>query len=159
MITLVADSHGAVDRLEKVLETCDKHGWPMAHAGDGIVDGLLELFRKFPNVKIWWALGNNDMNEELISEVSILSNITIQEIISFEHEGQTFGISHYEGEAEEVLSNKKIDVWLHGHTHKAKTERNADGSVVINPGALYEDGKYIVWDCEKGTGERVFFNT
>jgi predicted phosphodiesterase len=109
-------------------------------------------------VKIWWALGNNDMNQELITELSALKNVLCEEIISFEHEGQRFAISHYEGEAEKVLKGKKIDVWLHGHTHRAKAERNADGSVVINPGALFEDGKYIVWNSEKGTGERVFFN-
>ena len=158
MIALVADSHGAVDRLEKVLERCSQNGWPMAHAGDGVVDGLPELFAKFPEVKIWWALGNNDMNKELIAELSALKNVRCEEIISFEHEGRYFAISHYEGEAEKALKGKKIDVWLHGHTHRAKAERNTDGSVIINPGALFEDGKYIVWNSEKGTGERVFFN-
>ena len=158
MIALVTDSHGAVDRLEKVLETCDKNGWPMAHAGDGIVDGLPELFKKFPNVQIYFARGNADMDDKQVAEVAALPNVTLEEVVSFKYEGQTFGISHFEGEAEKILSNKKIDVWLHGHTHKAKAERKVDGSVIINPGALYEDGKYIVWNCEKGTGNRVFFN-
>lgn len=158
MIALVADSHGAVDRLEKVLERCSQNGWPMVHAGDGVVEGLPELFEKFPDVKIWWALGNNDINKELIVKLSRLKNVMCEEIVSFEYEGQNFAISHYEGEAEKSLKGKKIDVWLHGHTHRAKAERNRDGSVVINPGALYEDGKYIIWNPEKGIGERVFFN-
>jgi len=159
MIALVADSHGAVDRLEKVLETCSKNGWPMAHAGDGVVDGLPELFQKFSDVQIWYARGNADMDKELMAEVSALKNVTFEEVVSFEYGGQTFGVSHYEWEAEKSLRGKKIDVWLHGHTHKAKAERNADGSVVINPGALFEDAKYIRWNPEKGTGERVFFNS
>lgn len=158
MIALVADSHGAVDRLEKVLECCSKNKWPMAHAGDGVVEGLPELFAKFPDVKIWWALGNNDMNQELIAEISALPNIHCEEIISFEYEGQKIAISHYEGVAEKTLNKQKIDVWLHGHTHRAKATRNTDGSVVVNPGALFEDGKYILWNPKKGTGERVFFN-
>ncbi len=158
MIALVADSHGAVDRLEKVLETCDKNGWAIAHAGDGIVDGLPELLAKFPKVKIYYARGNADMDDDLIAEVSRLSNVTIANVVTFKKGGQTFGISHFEGEAEKILRDKKIDVWLHGHTHRAKAERNEDGSVVINPGALFEDAKYIIWDPKKGTGERVFFN-
>ncbi len=159
MIALVTDSHGTVDRLEKVLETCNKNGWPMAHAGDGIVDGLPELLKKFPNVQVWFARGNSDIDDELVAEVAALPNVTLEEVVFLSHEGQTFAISHFEGEAEKILNGKKIDIWLHGHTHKAKTARNTDGSVVINPGALYEDGKYVVWNCEKGTGERVFFDT
>ncbi len=158
MIALVADSHGAVDRLEQVLETCNKNGWIMAHAGDGIVDGIVELFQKFPDVKIYFARGNADTDDALVKEVFLLENVEIANVLTFKNEGQTFGISHFEGEAEEELSDKKIDVWLHGHTHRAKAERNEDGSVVINPGALFEDGKYILWNPKTGTGKRVFFN-
>lgn len=158
MIALVADSHGAVDRLEKILERCSQNGWAMAHAGDGIVDGLAELFQKFPEVKIWFARGNSDMDDKLVTKLIALPNVILAEVVFFEYEGQNFGISHFEGEAEKSLKEKKTDVWLHGHTHRAKAERNADGSVVINPGALFEDGKYIMWNPEKGTGERVFFN-
>lgn len=129
----------------------------MAHAGDGIVEGLPELFAKFPEVKIWYARGNADMDEKLIAEVSALKNVTLQEVVSFKHGKQTFGVSHYEGEAEKVLNGKRIDIWLHGHTHRAKAIRNTDASVVVNPGALFEDGKYILWNPKKGTGERVFY--
>jgi putative phosphoesterase len=158
MIALVADSHGAVDRLEQVLETCNKNGWIMAHAGDGIVDGLPELFEKFPKVKVYYARGNADMDDDLIKAVLTLPNVNIANVVTFKKDGQTFGVSHFEGEAEKLLKNKKIDVWLHGHTHRTKAERNEDGSVVINPGALFEDGKYILWNPETGRGERVFFN-
>ncbi len=158
MLALVADSHGAVDRLEKVLERCAANGWPMAHAGDGIVDGIVPLLKKFPNVQIYWARGNADTDDDLAAEVSALPNVILSKVVTFDHEGQKFSISHYEGEAEAMNRDANINVWLHGHTHRAKAERNTDGSVHINPGALFEDAKYIVWNPEKGTGERVFFD-
>ena len=52
MLVIVSDTHGAVDRLEKLLDTCSRNGWPMAHAGDGVVDGIVDIMeRAFDAVK------------------------------------------------------------------------------------------------------------
>lgn len=157
MLVIVSDSHGAVDRLEKLLETCSKNGWPMAHAGDGVVDGIVDLFAKFPDVKVWFARGNCDMDQELMNGLRSLKNVDFADVITFDFGGQSFGMSHYDGVAEDKLYGKKVDVWIHGHTHKAAAERRGDG-VMINPGALYEDAKYILWSPKTGTGERRFYN-
>lgn len=158
MLVIVSDSHGAVDRLERLLETCAKNGWPMVHAGDGVVDGIVDLFKKFPCVKIWYARGNCDMDRELMRGLMALDNVDFASVLTFDYEGQVFCVSHYDGEAEDKLYGKKVDVWIHGHTHKAAAVRREDGSVAINPGALYEDAKYILWNPMLGTGERRFFD-
>ena len=157
MLVIVSDSHGAVDRLEKLLETCLKEGWPMAHAGDGVVDGIVDLFRKFSDVKVWFSRGNCDMDQALMRELTSLHNVEFANVITFNFDGQVFGMSHYDGVAEDKLYGKKVDVWIHGHTHKAAATRRGD-SVMVNPGALYEDAKYILWDPRAGAGERRFFD-
>lgn len=97
------------------------------------------------------------MDQELMNGLRALDNVDFANVLTFEYEGQTFGMSHYDGEAEDKLYGKKVDVWIHGHTHKAAAERRGE-SVMINPGALYEDAKYILWNSKKGTGERRLFD-
>lgn len=143
-ITIISDSHGSVDRLEQVLSYLKKvkikH---LIHAGDGIVYGIEKIFAKYPEINIYYALGNCDVNPEIISELEHMSHVTIQEVIQIELENIKIGISHIEGIAQNKLKNEKIDIYCHGHTHCQKAE-NRDGKVILNPGALTEDGKYFL---------------
>ena len=97
------------------------------------------------------------MDQELMDGLRALPGVEFANVITFGFGGQVYGMSHYDGVAEDKLHGKKVDVWIHGHTHKAAAEKRGN-SVMINPGALYEDGKYILWDPKTGRGERRFFD-
>ncbi len=156
-IAIVADSHGSIDRLDSLLANLKKAGvFHLLHAGDFAVYGVEDIFCKYPEIKIYVSQGNCDVNEELLSELNELPNVMIQEVIMCEIEGIKFGISHIEGIAGGVLSKEKIDIFCHGHTHRAKVEKK-DGKVFLNPGALSEDGRYFLLSLPDLKLEQKYF--
>lgn len=156
-IAIVSDSHGSLDRLDQLLTNIQQAGIKyLLHAGDGINYGIEELFAKYPEIKIYYSLGNCDVNLELIEEIEKLPNCEIQDVVACEIEGVTFGLSHVEGIAENFLKEQNIQVFIHGHTHRAKKEER-DGKLILNPGALMEDGGYMVIDLKKMKVERKIF--
>ncbi len=52
---------------------------------------------------------------------------------------------------------KEVDIFIHGHTHRPALVRRGK-SVMLNPGALCDDGYYLVLDLETMKGRRVFFS-
>lgn len=147
-IAILSDSHGSLDRLNKVLENLQKAGITnLIHAGDGINYGIEEIFAKYPEIRIFYALGNCDVNRELIDEITKLPNCKIENVISTEIERIKLGVSHVEGIAQGTLKDEDIKVFCHGHTHRAKVEERV-GTLILNPGALVEDGKYFLLNLE-----------
>ncbi len=152
-LAIVADSHGAIDRLDQMLARLKKSGIKYClHVGDFAVYGVAEVMKKYPEIKIWIAQGNADVNEEILNEVRTLPNVEMKEIIKFELAGIKIAASHIEGIAEGALRNEKIDIFCHGHTHRSKTEKR-DKKIILNPGALVEDGKYFLLSLPDGNLE------
>jgi len=147
-IAIISDSHGSLDRLAHTFENLQNIGITnVIHAGDGIHYGIEKIFKKHPEIQIYYALGNCDVNHELIEEVAKFSNVEIENIIFAEINNVKFGVSHIEGIAQKKLKNKNIQVFCHGHTHRAKVEQK-ENQLILNPGALMEDGKYFLLNLE-----------
>ncbi len=143
-LAIVSDSHGAIDRLDTLLANLKKAGVKhLLHGGDFAVYGVTEIFAKYPEIKIWIAQGNADVNEEILDAVRALPNVEMKEVVQFELEGIKIAASHIEGVAEGALRDQKVDIFIHGHTHRAKAEKR-DEKTILNPGALVEDGKYFL---------------
>ena len=157
-IALVADSHGSLDRLRKVCENLNNAGIThLIHAGDGVNYGIEEIFAQFPAIQIHYALGNCDVNRELIEEMKKLPNCKIDSVLSLEIEGIKIGISHIEGIAEGFLQNENIQIFCHGHTHRAKQEIR-ENKLILNPGALTEDGFYFLLNLKSLEIQRKRFD-
>lgn len=153
-LAIVADSHGAVDRLEAVLEKCRANGWGLLHAGDGVVDPLPDLLRRYSDVPVWWARGNADMDDDVCAEIAAMLQVEFGEVVAFDLDGVRFVAAHRPGDAARKIDT--ADVWVTGHTHRASAERTERG-IELNPGALYEDGMFFHWRTDEGRGERLFF--
>ena len=172
-IAIISDSHGAIDRLEQVFSNCQQAGIKhILHAGDFLVDGVVEIFAGFPKLNFFIAIGNNDVNQELLAELKKLDNIQLAEVVFAKFGKYQIAISHYDGIAEKYFTQKdltptlsskerelkeNIDIFIHGHTHRPTVVRRGK-STMLNPGALCEDGHYVVLDLETMKGQRMFFS-
>ncbi len=147
-IAIISDSHGSLDRLTQVFDNLQNAGIKhVIHAGDGINYGIEDIFKEHPEIQVYYALGNCDVNRELIDKMTKLSNLMIDNVVLAEINGVKIGASHVEGIAENVLKNENVQVFCHGHTHRPKvSEKNH--KLVLNPGALMEDGKYFLLNLE-----------
>ena len=122
-VAIVSDSHGAVDRLEVLFQKLQAGGIThVIHAGDFAVYPVVDIFKKFPDLKVYVSRGNCDVNDELVTEIDALPNVKVAEVVTVEWEGIKIAASHYEGIAQNVLQERKVDVFCHGHTHRAKVE-------------------------------------
>lgn len=142
-VLLVSDSHGRVDRLmalfEKAQKAQVKH---VIHAGDFAVEAVDKIFAKFPDINFYIAQGNCDVNEAVLEKVRLLKNCRLMLVVQVELEGIVFVVSHIKGMAQNKVKGK-IDFFCHGHTHRVKIQKR-DGFVVLNPGALCEDGGFFL---------------
>lgn len=145
-LAIVSDSHGALDRLDILFRNLREAGVDkVLHCGDFLVDGVEDLFKKYPTMKFRIARGNCDVNPTLANELNALPNVKMEEVVYFEIEGKAFAASHIEGIAQNRMRGKKIDIFCHGHTHRQKAMKNK-GVIRLNPGALVEDGTYYLLD-------------
>ena len=159
-IAIMSDSHGMIDRLEQSFANIEKAEIKnVLHAGDFLEEGSVEAFAGFPNLNFFIAIGNNDVNKERLLELSKLPNVEIKEIIFHKFGKYEISISHYDGiaEAKSREISKQVDIFIHGHTHRPAVVRR-EKSTMINPGALCEDGRYVVLDLETMKGKKWFFN-
>ena len=143
-IAIVSDSHGSLDRLDELFRNLEKKGINnIIHAGDFACEGVLEILEKYPELNISIASGNCDVNAELLEKINQLPNCEVKSIILIKIENILIAASHIEGIAENVLQDKNIQVFCHGHTHRVKIEHR-NNALILNPGALTEDGKYFL---------------
>ena len=170
-IAIMSDSHGALDRLEQSFANIQKAGIKnVLHAGDFLEEGVVEIFAGFPDLNFFIAIGNNDVNQERLAELQKLPNVKIDEVVFAEFGKYKIAISHYDGVAEGKYQppnlppcgrkkgkRENIDIFIHGHTHRPALVRRGK-SVMLNPGALCDDGYYLVLDLETMKGRRVFFS-
>ncbi|MCF7846913.1 MAG: metallophosphatase family protein [Candidatus Gracilibacteria bacterium] len=140
-LLLLSDTHGAIDRFEVALKMAEKSEINLVvHAGDFAFGRVAEVMKLFPEMQFKIARGNADTDEEMVREVQKLANVELGEVVFFKAGGKQFAISHFESVAENEAKKqgKTIDIFVHGHTHRAEA-REENGVAVINPGSLYED--------------------
>jgi len=159
-IAIMSDSHGMIDRVEQSFANIKKAGIKnVLHAGDFLEEGVVEIFAGFPELNFFIAIGNNDVNEERLAELKKLSNLKIEEVVFCKFGKYEIAISHYDGIAESKSReiSQKVDIFIHGHTHRPQVVRRGK-STMLNPGALCEDGRYVVLDLETMKGKKRFFS-
>lgn len=156
-LAIIADSHGALDRLEKVFQRLSqKKITKVLHLGDFLVEGVCEVFERYPDIFFWIARGNADVNEDLAQKIQDLSHVLMQEVIEINLEGVRIVSSHIPGVAEKKERPKEGDLFCHGHTHRPQIQKK-DGVIFLNPGALCEEGKYFLLELPSLKLERVSF--
>ena len=156
----MSDSHGALDRLEQAFSNIQKAGIKnILHAGDFLEEGVVEIFAGFPELNFFIARGNNDVNEERLVKLKKLPNVKIAEVVFAKFWKYNIAISHYDGVAEKKSReiSQKVDIFVHGHTHRPAVVRRGE-SIMLNPGALCDDGFYLVLDLKNLRGKRVLFS-
>ncbi len=153
---LISDSHGAVDRVESVLKLMDKAGLKvLLHAGDFVVEGVAEVLAAYPDIQIFIARGNADVNETWVKQISDLDHVTLEPVIRLVIAGKKVVMVHNDREAIGLVGREgDIDIMCHGHTHVARGERMGK-TFILNPGALVEDGRYMLVDLEQGKVEHL----
>ena len=115
-ILVVSDSHGnseALDKLLKMYPSMDLY----LHAGDLEADE--QSIRPFDCVK-----GNCDH----------FSSLPERRIIRTPY-GNLF-MTHIPYLPEDIKQEYKIKIFIHGHTHKRKLQKDGDGMYIINPGSI-----------------------
>ena len=80
---LIADSHGAKDRLKQAILKIDELKInTVIHAGDLINYDVEKIFAEFPHINFYISLGNCDVNIEIINQIKKLRNCQIDKIIN-----------------------------------------------------------------------------
>jgi uncharacterized protein len=158
-LAVVSDSHNALPDLEKLLNRLDSEGIRhLAHAGDFMTAGVETLFERYPQITCYVAIGNCDGYGNIIAAVRRLPNVTLDTVVHFELAGRHFGLSHIEGMAEKSLQDQTIDVFIHGHTHRAEVREQNKG-LTVNPGSLMEGAGFMIINVPSLQIERRFLLT
>lgn len=139
-VAIVADTHWAVDRFQRLLQNLKAYNIRhLIHAGDYDGMGIEEILRAEKSFHFYIALGNCDRNSQKNSLLQEQSHITLEHLLSFSLEGINFGVAHIPGEAQRMLRDGRIRVYVNGHTHRRQIKRYS-GGMVLNPGSLMDSG-------------------
>lgn len=155
-LAVVSDSHHAVDKLENLLKYLRKERITcLAHAGDFITTNVLEIFKKYPDIKTYIARGNMDWQGNVLKAIDQLSHVVIDDVVFLELEGIQIAMSHIPGVAQQSAKNRKIDLFIHGHTHRAQIE-NSENGLILNPGSLMDGAGFMLVDLPSLQVDRKF---
>jgi uncharacterized protein len=153
-VALISDSHGSLDRLEECLQHLESGGvTEIIHAGDFALGEITKVLEKFPKLNFKIALGNCDVNEEILDEVKSLPNVELGEILEFELGGKRFAVTH----KIQDLRGSAAEILISGHTHIPQVKKVGE-KLFLNPGSLMGDGGYFLLDLENLNVERKLFN-
>ena len=155
-LAIVSDSHHALDDLEKLLAHLKKKDIKyLVHAGDFMTSNVVEVFARYPELKVFIARGNMDWHGNVLKEMRQLSHVEIDDVVFFELETVQFAVSHIPGMAQQHARRRTIDVFIHGHTHQPNIEKTDDG-LLINPGSLMDGAGFIILDLPSLEVNRKF---
>lgn len=135
LVGVVSDTHNNIKNIDKIISLFNSEGVSLViHTGDIANAASLEKFSKLHSDLIG-VYGNNDRNEIGIREIVTEYNFSFKEppylVNVFD---RTIAIFHEPDSIEEFLQiNKKVDVVLHGHTHRYRLEK-LDDVIFFNPG-------------------------
>lgn len=128
-ILVVSDSHGAVDKLDLILNSQPQANI-VFHLGDGARD-LELIMHKYPNKYFHRVSGNGDIYSDLPEEI-------VDEIEGkrfYACHGHTQLVKYGIGTLVETAKKEKVSVALYGHTHVQDTTYR-DGILFFNPGSV-----------------------
>ncbi len=127
---ILSDSHGAAERIERILKKVREVSRPDAvfFLGDGLRDiGAAEL----SGIRIYSVAGNCDMfSDEPAERVVFFGGKRILML-----HGHTRGVKYGTDALEGFASNLKADAVLYGHTH-VRDLRTVNGITYFNPGSV-----------------------
>ena len=142
-IGIISDTHNQISLIQKALGVFkDEKVEMIIHAGDMDLANMLEEFKNI-EAPIKMALGNIDQEPELFLEKAknFGLDFVLNSFLDFNINGKSFYVFHGNvlGNLSNVIdilvSSKKYDVVIHGHTHRPRNEI-IDGVLVLNPGSL-----------------------
>lgn len=128
-ILVVSDSHGAVDKLDRIIAS-QPQARIVFHLGDGARD-LELIMHKYPNKYFHRVAGNCDYHSDLPAEVFD----EIEGKRFFACHGHTYLVKYGIGSFVEAAKKEKASVALYGHTHVQDTTYR-DGVLFFNPGSV-----------------------
>lgn len=134
-IGVVSDTHNNSKNIDKIIDLFNIEKIRVAiHTGDIANAKALEKFSRL-NAELIGVYGNNDRNEIGLKEISIQHNFQFQEPPYFVSlYNKNIAIFHEPDLIASFLSeNRKIDVVLHGHTHRYR-EEIINNVLFFNPG-------------------------
>ena len=161
-IGIVSDTHNNLKNIDKIISLFNKEKVSFViHTGDIANANSLNKFSQL-NCKLIGVYGNNDRNEKGLKEVANINNFLFQEppqtIILC---NKNIAIFHEPEDIDDFLSeNQKIDIVIHGHTHRYRNEIKK-GVLFFNPGesAGMFPGKNAIGilDLKSMETKRIFF--
>ena len=162
LVGVVSDTHNRVDHVRQIINIFNtlKVGL-VIHAGDITSANTLQCFSEL-NAPLKGVYGNNDLSEEGLEETSLRNGFDFKLPPQvFTLEDKKIAVFHQPEPIETFLLNeKKVDLVVHGHTHRFREEK-INGIKIINPGecAGMMKGKNSVGivDLKDLNFERVFF--
>lgn len=161
-IGVVSDTHNNLKNIEVIISLFNKERVPtVIHTGDIANANSLNKFSKL-NSNLIGVYGNNDRNEKGIKEIAKTNNFQFQDppkILNLSN--RNIAIFHEPDEIDDfLLRNEKIDLVVHGHTHKYRNEIKK-GILFFNPGecAGMLPGRNAIGivDLQSLTARRIFF--
>ncbi len=156
-VAIISDSHGRIDRLKEALKLCKAKGVPnIVHAGDFAVNGVVKTLSQFSEINIKIALGNADVDNDIVNAVKNLKNVEIAQKLQFSLDNINFFVTH-KPEDLDIYEHPEVDIFIHGHTHLPKFEK-LEAQIVINPGALLREPKFLIFDTETKKLEMAVLN-
>jgi uncharacterized protein len=151
---IVSDSHGNQRNVTQALKLlAERKVDVILHCGDIDDASTVWLFAGTPT---HFVLGNCDADEREIEKAATASGGIFHGRFG-ELRLDSHSVAMIHGDDHERLRNTiqsgRFEYVFHGHTHKAK-ERQAGGTLVLNPGALHRASPKTAVVLDLATGER-----
>ncbi len=135
IIGVVSDTHNNLKNVNEIISIFNKKKLELViHTGDITNATTLEKFSDL-NCPLVGVYGNNDLNENGLLEVANRYGFLFKNPPLVIKENQrSIAIFHEPELIDDFLSkNKKIDIVLHGHTHRYRNETK-NNVLLFNPG-------------------------
>ena len=135
ILGVVSDTHNRISNVEKIIDIFNsKNVDKVIHTGDITQAETLSQFSRL-NCSLSAVLGNNDLQEKGLKDVSAINGFTLQlPPLFLTIENRKIAIFHEPDGIDELIKNDpSIELILHGHTHRYRNEK-VGNAIVINPG-------------------------
>ena len=161
-IGIVSDTHNNLKNIDTIISLFNKENVSFViHTGDIANANSLNKFSQL-NCKLIGVYGNNDRNEKGLKEIANRNNFLFQEppkLINLCN--KNIAIFHEPEDIDDFLTkNQKIDIVVHGHTHRYRNETK-NGVLFFNPGesaGMYAGKNAIgILDLKSIETKRIFF--
>lgn len=136
-LIVMSDSHGALDRMRRIIESNKADAEAFLFLGDGLDD--FDLLRpEYPALAMYSVRGNCDFRHVGREKELWLSFGGYEFLVCH---GDRYGVKYGLGVLAEEARLRQADVALYGHTHCPRIDY-IDGIYFLNPGSLAQ-GSYL----------------